>query len=156
MQSMFPEDVVPVFRDAAFGVASKNYLTAITKRFKLTQEFKLTISEKDEVQHIITLRQARGLPDYRFDQDFVMSLLSATASEASVHYSTAINTLSSHSEPASPLYETVSVSTPEITSSLVTSISLQTTSSPGHCGIWSCQRACTVTNEEKVNGVLYH
>jgi ankyrin repeat protein len=79
MQRMLPEDVISSFRDAAFSVASKNYLDSMTSKARVSLGVSLTPTEKGEMQHIITMRQARNLPDYTFDQAFVMDLLMPTA-----------------------------------------------------------------------------
>ncbi|KAF2465771.1 ankyrin [Lindgomyces ingoldianus] len=74
-ERLLPKDVCPAFQRAAFSVASRYFLNSATERAKMTKELRLTTSEKDEIHHVITMRQAAGLPEYRFDQGFVMSLL---------------------------------------------------------------------------------
>lgn len=78
MQRMLPEDVISSFRDAAFSVASRRYLDSLTSK-GLTLGEGLTPGQREEMQRIITMRQARGLSDYTFDQSFVMGLLLPTS-----------------------------------------------------------------------------
>lgn len=75
LQRMVPQDMQSTFQRATFSVASKNFLDSTTKRAKMSLPLQLTAAEKDEIQQIISFRQSMGLPEYQFDQAFVMSLL---------------------------------------------------------------------------------
>ncbi|KAF2277004.1 ankyrin [Westerdykella ornata] len=74
MQRVLPTDVIPSFRDAAISVATKKLLAKYEK-LVLTSGVPMTASQKHELQHVITLRQLKNLPDYKFSQDFVMALM---------------------------------------------------------------------------------
>jgi hypothetical protein len=72
---MLPPDVIPAFRKAAFSVASKNYLDIVTARAGASPGVELTITEKELLQYVLTLRKDRDLPEYEFSQSFVVALL---------------------------------------------------------------------------------
>ncbi|ORY11926.1 ankyrin repeat-containing domain protein [Clohesyomyces aquaticus] len=76
-QRMLPEEACLTVQQATFSVASTRFLNAATTRAKLTKEIRLTAGERDEIEHVIAMRQAAGLPQYQFDQEFVMTLLRA-------------------------------------------------------------------------------
>ncbi|KAF2714538.1 ankyrin [Pleomassaria siparia CBS 279.74] len=117
-QRMMPEDARPSFQRAAFGVASSNFLDALTNRVRET-DAGLTSQEIDELRHVIVLRKAYGLPAYIFDQDVVMTLL--TASPAPHH---SLTSMMAHphlsiSSPASDLTITPTSFIPATTMPLV-------------------------------------
>jgi hypothetical protein len=75
LQRMLPERTIPAFRNAAFSVASLNFLESVVKKTDMSRDLRLTSSEMDEIQHVFSMRHAKGLPDYKFDANFVMGLL---------------------------------------------------------------------------------
>ncbi|KAF2686288.1 ankyrin [Lentithecium fluviatile CBS 122367] len=75
VDQMLPEDVRTAFRRACFSVVSMNYLNAATTRAKMHQPLQMLASEKDEMFQVALQRQIAGLPEYRFDLEFVMGLL---------------------------------------------------------------------------------
>ncbi|KAF2015552.1 ankyrin [Aaosphaeria arxii CBS 175.79] len=75
LDNMLPVDVHRVFGTAAFNLASTRFLDNMTRRDR--NDFgTLTALERDQIDHVVALRQTGGVPDYKFNQDFVMALLS--------------------------------------------------------------------------------
>jgi ankyrin repeat protein len=108
--SELPEDVIPVFRKAAFNVASKRFLDAITERAKTDTH--LDSDHKDELLRIITMRESRGLPGYDFDQDFVMSILVPTSRNQSATMNGSVYNTSNLSQGDFHAVSTLSEETP--------------------------------------------
>jgi hypothetical protein len=75
LDRMVPEDVKVIFQRACFSVASTNYLNAATMRARMHRPLQMLWSDKDEMFQVVLERQIAGLSEYRFDQEFVMSLL---------------------------------------------------------------------------------
>ncbi|KAF2112728.1 ankyrin repeat-containing domain protein [Lophiotrema nucula] len=79
---LVPKEKIPVVVRAAFSIASKNFLDAAVDKVKTAQKMNLTATEKVEIHQLIAKRKAQGLPDFAFDQYFVMSLLMPTSTAA--------------------------------------------------------------------------
>jgi ankyrin repeat protein len=75
LSQMVPEDVQNVFRRAAFSVASVNFLNVAVTHAKANFPLSLSFAEKDGIYQAIQQRLMAGLPEYRFDQEFVLGLL---------------------------------------------------------------------------------
>ncbi|KAF2727119.1 ankyrin [Polyplosphaeria fusca] len=84
LQRMIPDDVHDVFQKAAFSIASKNFLTSQTEKVTRHQH-RLTATEKVEIHHIVTMRKTCVLPEYKFEEAFVMSLLMPSSTPALIN-----------------------------------------------------------------------
>jgi ankyrin repeat protein len=75
VQRMVPDDAQSAFQRACFSIASMNYLNTATTRATMQRPLQMLNSEKDEMYQVVVQRQIARLPEYRFDQEFVMGLL---------------------------------------------------------------------------------
>lgn len=98
VEQMLQEDVRNVFQRACFSVASMNFLNAQTMRAKMAQPLQLTVGERDEIYQVVAQRERLGLPEYRFDQYFVMGLLKPQMAPVLANAS---NVLDNSSSPSS-------------------------------------------------------
>jgi ankyrin repeat protein len=82
LQDLLPEDVIAIIQKAAFGVASRHYLDTISRQPRPSKDHRLTDREKEEMWHIITLRQHTGLQEHPFNLDLMMGLVLPSSTES--------------------------------------------------------------------------
>lgn len=77
MRQMLPGDVHEPFQKAAFSVASQTYLNNMMTISRTDRALSITTRDNENLLHIIHLRDAAGLPEYKFDQRFVLGLIAS-------------------------------------------------------------------------------
>ncbi|PVI05576.1 ankyrin [Periconia macrospinosa] len=75
LADMVPEDIRAIFQRAVFSVASLNFLNTATANVKANYPLSISPREKDDIFQAILQRQMASLPEYQFDQAFVLGLL---------------------------------------------------------------------------------
>jgi len=129
VERMVPEDVRRAFQRACFSVVSMNYLNAATTRATLQRPLQMLGSEKDEMFQVVMQRQLANLPEYRFEQDFVLGLLKPSMAPVLAGLTEKLGTERSESDEILGPHQTpISSLVPPAFSSLATSAGRSSTS----------------------------